>query len=70
MSVQLNMRNAEADESGEKALLHIRELLEGDVLDNRRQLMVITDHDPSLQSIPAILWILNSFSSSIKKTLT
>ena len=39
----------------EEGLLHVGELLEGHVLDDGRQLVVIPDHDPSLQTIHAIL---------------
>jgi len=39
-------------------LLHVGELLEGHVLDDRWQLVVITDHDPTLQTITTILRVL------------
>ena len=39
----------------EERLLHVGELLEGHVLDDGRQLVMVPDHDPPLQPVHAVL---------------
>lgn len=58
LSVELNSRHAESHESGEEALLHVAVLLKGHVLDDRWQLVVVPNHDPPLQPVVPILWVL------------
>lgn len=58
LGVEHGVRNAETDESGKQRLLHVGILLEGTVLDNRRELIVISDHDPALQARTTVFRIL------------
>ena len=58
LSIKVNRWDTEPNETREERLLHVGELLEGHVLDDRRQLMVVTDHDPTLQPVTTILRVL------------
>lgn len=58
LCVQIYGGHSQAHKSGEERLLHVGVLLEGHVLDNRGQLVMVTNHDPTLQPAVAILWIL------------
>lgn len=58
LGVELHIRHSEPDHSREQALLHIAVLLEGHVLDHRRQLVMVADHDPPLQPGATVLRIL------------
>ncbi|TNN39069.1 hypothetical protein EYF80_050761 [Liparis tanakae] len=58
LSVQIDSRDSQAHKSGEEGLLHVGVLLEGHVLDNRGQLVVVSNHDPAFQPAVAILWVL------------
>ena len=60
MSVEVDSGDAEPDETREERLLHIGVLLEGHVLDDRWQLVVVTDHDPALQAVVTVTWILKA----------
>jgi len=57
------------NEAREQRLLHVGELLERHVLDDRRQLVVITNHNPPLQSIVTVLWVLHKLNTDIIKTI-
>jgi hypothetical protein len=39
----------------EEGLLHVGELFEGHVLDDRWELVMVSDHDPPLQPVHAVL---------------
>ena len=54
LRVEQNVRHAEANEAREQTLLEIRVFLQSDVLDDRRQLMMVTDHNPALETIDAL----------------
>lgn len=58
LSVQVDARDAESDDASEQRLLHVGKLLEGHVLDDGRQLVVITDHDPAFEPVVAVLGCL------------
>ena len=68
MSVQVDSGHTQAHEACEEGLLHVGELLEGHVLDDGGQLVVVANHDPPLQAVVAVLWVLpeqrQRFSSS------
>jgi len=66
LCIQVNRWNTETNKAGEERLLHVGELLESHVLYNWRKLVVITNHDPSLQTIVSILRNLLSKKQSIK----
>ena len=48
LGVQVHRGHAEADEPGEERLLHVGVLLEGHVLDDGRELVVVPDHYEAL----------------------
>lgn len=52
LRVQLDRGNAQFDKPREQRLAHVGVAIEGLVLDDRRQLVVIPNHNPPLQSIP------------------
>ena len=58
LRVQVHGGHPQADEAGEEGLLHVGVLLEGHVLDDGRQLVVVSDHDPALQAAVAVLRVL------------
>ena len=58
MSVKVNSWNAQPDKTREEGLFHVGVLLEGHVLDDRRKLVVIPYHDPSLQPVVSVTWVL------------
>lgn len=58
LCIQIDSGHSEAYKSGKERLLHVGVLLEGHVLDNRRQLVVVSNHDPTFQPAVAILWVL------------
>jgi len=58
LSVKVDGRHTEVNEACEERLFHVGELLERHVLDDGRQLVVVTDHDPPLQPTVAVLWVL------------
>lgn len=58
LSIQVYGGHSQPHKSGEERLLHVGVFLEGHVLDNRGQLVMVTDHDPALQPAVAVLWVL------------
>mmetsp|Transcript_1203 Transcript_1203/g.3355 ORF Transcript_1203/g.3355 Transcript_1203/m.3355 type:complete len:220 (-) Transcript_1203:693-1352(-) len=58
LCIKLHLRHTKADETSEEALFHVRELLERHVLDDRRKLVVISNESYPLESVAAILWVL------------
>ena len=64
LGVEVDGGHPEAHEAGEQRLLHVGELLEGHVLDDRRQLVVVADHDPPLQPVVAILGVLQAYTNT------
>ena len=69
LGVQVHGGHPQADEAGEEGLLHVGVLLEGHVLDDGGQLVVVPDHDPPLQPAVAVRWVLREvqwYSESIQ----
>lgn len=58
LCIQVYGGNSQAHKSSEERLLHVGVLLEGHVLDDRGQLVVVSNHNPTLQSAVTILWVL------------
>ena len=58
LSIEIYCGHTESDKSSEETLLHIAVFLECHVFDNGRQLMMISYHNPSLQSVVSILRVL------------
>ena len=58
MRVQVDSGHSEPDEAREQRLLHVGVFLEGHVLPDRRQLVVVADHDPPLQPVVAVHRVL------------
>ena len=58
LGVKIHSGHAQPHQAGEHRLLHVGELLESHVLDDRGQLVVIPDHDPSLQPVIVVLGVL------------
>ena len=58
LSVEIYCGHTESDKSSEETLLHIAVFLECHVFDNGRQLVMISYHNPSLQSVVSILRVL------------
>lgn len=48
LCIQVYGRNTKAHKSGEERLLHVGVLLKRHVLDDWRQLVVVSNHDPTL----------------------
>ena len=59
LGIQVHCGHTEADKAREERLLHVGVLLEGHVLDDGWQLVVISNHDPALQPTEAVLRILS-----------
>ncbi len=60
LSIELDVRGPQADESGEEGLIQVAVLLEGHVLDHRGQLVVVPNQDHTLQPAVAILLPLHA----------
>ena len=60
----MDVGGAQADEAGEEGLVQVAVLLEGHVLDDRRQLMVVAYEDDTLQPAVAILLSLQMQAAS------
>jgi len=60
LGVKVDRRHAEVDEAREERLFHVGELLERHVLDDWRQLVMVANHDPSLQPVVAVLRVLHT----------
>ncbi len=58
LGVQLEVWHAKPDEAGEEGLIQVAVLLEGHVLHDRRQLMVIANEDDPFQTRQPILLLL------------
>jgi hypothetical protein len=58
LTIKIDCGNSKSHNSGEQGLLHVGVLLEGHVLDNRGQLVVITNHDPPLKTAEAVSRVL------------
>lgn len=66
LSIELDVRGPQADESGEKGLIQVAVLLEGHVLDHGGQLVVVTNQDHTLQPAVAILLPLHATKQSLE----
>lgn len=62
LCIELDVGGAEADEAGEEGLVQMTVLLEGHVLNHRRQLVVVPNQDDSLQPAITILLSLQACS--------
>lgn len=58
LCVQVHRGNPKPNYPCEQRLLHVAVLLKGHVLDDGRQLVMVSDHDPPLQSTKAVLRVL------------
>ena len=58
LSVEIYCGHTESDKSSEETLLHVTVFLECHVFDNGRQLVMISYHNPSLQSVVSIRRVL------------
>ena len=65
LSVEVDRGHAETDEAREERLFHVGELLECHVLDDRRQLVVVSDHDAALQTTEVVLRILRHTHTTV-----
>lgn len=70
LSVQIHRGHAQSHKAREQRLLHVGIFLEGHILNDRRKLVMITNHDPALQPTVAILRILVQKEKKKQKNLT
>ena len=59
LAIQQDVGNSQADKTSKKALFHVGVFLESHILNNWRQLMMVSNHDPSLQPTATVLRILS-----------
>lgn len=69
LSVKLNSRYSKSNKSGKQWLLHIAILLECHILDDGRQLVVISYHNPTLQTIETVMGILKCGKPKFNNTI-
>ncbi len=70
LSIELDVRGPQADESGEEGLIQVAVLLEGHVLDHRGQLVVVPNQDHTLQPTVPILLPLHGTEHSCQTMYT
>jgi len=70
LSIKVDSWHAEMNEAREERLFHVGELLERHVLDHRRQLVVVANHNPTLQPIVTILWVLHRKPRALLNEIT
>lgn len=58
LSIEVHGGYSETHNSGEEGLLHVGVLLEGHVLDDGGQLVVVPNHNPALESAEAVRGVL------------
>ena len=66
LSVELHIGHAQPHKSGKQALVQVAVLLEGHVLDNRGQLVVVADQTHTLQAAVPILLTLQRQGEGIQ----
>ena len=59
LGIEKDRRDPEADEAREHRLFQVGIFLERQILNDRRQLVMVPNHDPALQPVPTVLGILN-----------
>lgn len=67
LSIKVHSRNSNPDKASEERLLHVWILLKGHILNDWRQLVMITDHNPAFQSAKTILRVLEMKSEEMTK---
>lgn len=68
LCIELDVGGAEADEAGEEGLVQVAVLLEGHVLDHRRQLVVVPYEDDSLQPAVPVLLSLQPHNHTLEQS--
>lgn len=58
LSIKVNSWHSQPDQTSEEGLLHVTELLKRHVLDDRGELVMVSNHDPTLQTIVVVLRVL------------
>lgn len=68
LCIKVNSGHSQADKAGEERLLHVGVLLEGHVLDDGGELVVVPDHDPTLQPAVAVCWVLQGGRERLRES--